>query len=87
MTEPKKTKSKRHEGLQQKLNLMLKEQKSCDVKDHMMKLAMMVLDLKPNDLAAYHALIKAGALLEDFNLVNLAAQTSLLGTLDTKLYD
>ncbi|MAD99156.1 MAG: hypothetical protein CMK53_00840 [Proteobacteria bacterium] len=87
MTEPKKAKSKRHEGLQQKLNLMLKEQDSCDVKDHMKKLAMMVLDLKPNDLAAYHALIKAGALMGDFNLVNLAAQVSSMATLDTKLYD
>ena len=47
----------------------------------------MVLDLKPGDLAAYHALIKSGALKGDFNLVYLAAQASAKAKLDTRVYD
>ena len=87
MTEPVKTESNRHQGLQEKLNQMLKQSSPCDDMDRMQLLALMVLDLKPGDLAAYHALIKTGALKGDFNLVYLAAQASAKAKLDTRVYD
>ncbi|NBR21073.1 MAG: WD40 repeat domain-containing protein [Proteobacteria bacterium] len=87
MTEPVKTESNRHQGLQEKLNQMLKQSSPCDDMDRMQQLALMVLDLKPGDLAAYHALIKTGALKGDFNLVYLAAQASAKAKLETRVYD
>ena len=87
MTEPVKTESNRHQSLQEKLNQMLKQSAPCDDMDRMQQLALMVLDLKPGDLAAYHALIKTGALKGDFNLVYLAAQASAKAKLETRVYD
>ena len=52
MTVPVKTESNRHQSLQEKLNQMLKQSTPCDVMDRMQQLALMVLDLKPGDLAA-----------------------------------
>ncbi len=87
MTPPKPVVSKRHLDLQEKLNVLLKDPSGCEQLDNLQELALLVLDITPDDQAAYHALIKTGAMRGDLNLAFLAVHVGSEAKLPAGRYD
>ena len=50
-------------------------------------IALQILNSVPNDLAAYHAMIKAAILNQDFTLLKLFVMTGMYAKIDTNSYD
>ena len=73
--------------LQQRLNLLLKTKDTCLHAAEMEKLALKILVIVPDDLAAYHALVKTSILKQDFATLSLFVSLGYFAELDQELYD
>jgi WD40 repeat protein len=73
--------------LQRRLNQLLKGKKTCLHIAEMEKLALKILNGIPNDLAAYHTLLKSSMLKRDFTNMHLLLRAGNLAELDTESYD
>ena len=72
---------------QKRLNQLLKSKTSCLHIAEMEKLALQILSRTPNDLAAYHALLKSSILKQDFSAMGLLVRAGNFTELDTEHYD
>lgn len=72
---------------QKRLNQLLKSNKTCLHITEMEKLALQILSIIPNDLAAYHALLKSAILKRDFTNMHLLVRAGNFAELDTERYD
>ena len=72
---------------QKRLNQMLKSKTSCIHIAEMENIALHILSDIPNDLAAYHALLKTSILKHDFSTMGLLVRAVNFTKLDTKRYD
>ena len=73
--------------MQQRLNLLLKTKDTCLHAAEMEKLALKILAIVPDDLAAYHALVKTSILKQDFAALSLFVSSGYFAELDQELYD
>jgi len=73
--------------MQQRLNLLLKANNTCLHAAEMEKLALKILAIVPDDLAAYHALVKTSILKQDFTAMSLIVSSGYFAELDQELYD
>ena len=73
--------------LQHRLNLLLKTKDTCLHAAEMEKLALKILVIVPDDLAAYHALVKTSILKQDFATLSLFVSSGYFAELDQELYD
>ena len=73
--------------MQQRLNLLLKTKDTCLHAAEMEKLALKILVIVPDDLAAYHALVKTSILKQDFATLSLFVSSGYFAELDQELYD
>ena len=73
--------------MQQRLNLLLKAKNTCLHAAEMEKLALKILAIVPDDLAAYHALVKTSILKQDFAAMSLIVSSGYFAELDQELYD
>ena len=73
--------------MQQRLNLLLKANNTCLHAAEMEKLALKILAIVPDDLAAYHALVKTSILKKDFTAMSLIVSSGYFAELDQELYD
>jgi len=73
--------------MQQRLNLLLKANNTCLHAAKMEKLALKILAIVPDDLAAYHALVKTSILKQDFTAMSLVVSSGYFAELDQELYD
>ena len=73
--------------MQQRLNLLLKTKDTCLYAAEMEKLALKILVIVPDDLAAYHALVKTSILKQDFATLSLFVSSGYFAELDQELYD
>ncbi len=73
--------------MQQRLNLLLKENNTCLHAAEMEKLALKILAIVPDDLAAYHAFVKTSILKQDFTAMSLIVSSGYFAELDQELYD
>ena len=73
--------------MQQRLNLLLKTKDTCLYASEMEKLALKILVIVPDDLAAYHALVKTSILKQDFATLSLFVSSGYFAELDQELYD
>jgi WD40 repeat protein len=73
--------------MQQRLNLLLKTKDTCLHAAEMKKLALEILVIVPDDLAAYHALVKTSILKQDFATLSLFVSSGYFAELDQELYD
>ena len=72
---------------QKRLNEVLKSKTSCIYIAEMEKLALDILSSVPNDLAAYHALLKSSILKHDFSTMGLLVRAGNFAELDIERYD
>ncbi|MBC8259900.1 MAG: WD40 repeat domain-containing protein [SAR324 cluster bacterium] len=79
--------SKVHLQLQQRLNRLLNINNTCRNAAELEKLALQILNLVPNDLAAYHALVKTTMLKKDFTTLKLLVSLAVYAELDQQRYD
>ncbi len=73
--------------MRQRLNLLLKPKDTCLHAAEMEKLALKILVIVPDDLAAYHALVKTSILKQDFATLSLFVSSGYFAELDQELYD
>jgi len=73
--------------MQQRLNLLLKTKDTCLHAAEMEKLALKILVIVPDDLTAYHALVKTSILKQDFATLSLFVSLGYFAKLDQELYD
>ena len=73
--------------MRQRLNLLLKTKDTCLHAAEMEKLALKILVIVPDDLAAYHALVKTSILKQDFATLSLFVSSGYFAELDQELYD
>ena len=73
--------------LQQRLNLLLKVGNTCLNSAEMEKLALKILSVVPDDLAAYHALVKTSILKQDIAVISLIVSLGFFAKLDQETYD
>ena len=73
--------------MQQRLNLLLKANNTCLHAAEMEKLALKILAIVPDDLAAYHALVKTSILKKDFTAMSLFVSSGYFAKLDQEIYD
>lgn len=73
---PIKKVSNRAQQLQIQLNTLLLQAKFCETHDRLEKVAFQVLDHVPNDLAAYHVLVRTSSAQGDFGLTLIAVRLS-----------
>jgi len=73
--------------MQQRLNLLLKANNTCLHAAEMEKLALKILAIVPDDLAAYHALVKTSILKKEFTAMSLIVSSGYFAELDQELYD
>ena len=73
--------------MRQRLNLLLKTKDTCLHAAEMEKLALKILVIVPDDLAAYHALVKTSILKQDFTTLSLFVSSGYFAELDQELYD
>ena len=76
-----------HIQKQKRLNQLLKSKNNCLNIAEMEKLALQILRRIPNDLAAYHALIKSSILKKDFLSMGLLLKAVDFAELETEHYD
>ena len=73
---PIKKVSNRAQQLQMQLNSLLLQAKFCDTQDRLEKVAFQVLDHVPDDLAAYHVLVRTSSARGDFGLTLVSVRLS-----------
>ena len=73
---PLKKVSNRAQQLQMQLNALLLQAKFCDTQDRLEKVAFQVLDHVPDDLSAYHVLVRTSSARGDFGLTLIAVRLS-----------
>ena len=73
--------------MQQRLNLLLKTKDTCLHAAEMEKLALKILVIVPDDLAAYHALVKTSILKQDFAIMSLIVSLGYFAELDQETYN
>lgn len=73
--------------MRQRLNLLLKAKNTCLHAAEMEKLALQILVIVPDDLAAYHALVKTSILKQDFAVMSLIVSSGYFAELDQETYD
>ena len=76
-----------HIQKQKRLNQLLKSKNTCLNIAEMEKLALQILRRIPNDLAAYHTLIKSSILKKDFLSMGLLLKAVDFAELETEHYD
>jgi hypothetical protein len=76
-----------HFEQQQRLNQLLNSKNTCRHAAEMKKLALQILSVVPNDLAAFHALAKVSILEQDFTMLRLLVMTGNYAELDHERYD
>ena len=72
---------------QKRLNQLLKSKNTCLHIAEMEKLALKILSMIPNDLAAFHAMLKSSILKRDFTNMHLLLRAGNFAELDTERYD
>ncbi|MED5404132.1 MAG: WD40 repeat domain-containing protein [SAR324 cluster bacterium] len=72
---------------QKRLNQLLKSKNTCLHIAEMEKLALKILSIIPNDLAAYHAMLKSSILKRDFTNMHLLVRAGNFAELDSERYD
>ena len=76
-----------HFEQQQRLNQLLNAKNTCRHAAEMKKLALQILAVVPNDLAAIHALAKVSILEQDFTMLRLLVMAGNYAELDHERYD
>jgi len=73
--------------MQQRLNLLLKANNTCLHAAEMEKLALKILAIVPDELVAYHALVKTSILKKDFTAISLIVSSGYFAVLEQELTD
>ena len=76
-----------HFKQQQRLNSLLKTKNTCRHTTEMKKLALQILPVVPDDLAAIHSLVKVSILEQDFTMLRLLVMSGNYAKLDLERYD